>query len=96
MTWYNCLNQEPVAIEKYEKATNMEVIKSGIWGSPKLPTSRSKHLMVSLYEGDNGEFSEKGQCFNIKDQQMLLRRKPHTTTKYRYNSLMTEASFCDF
>ena len=36
------LNQEPVAIEKYEKATNMEEKMSGIWGSPKLPTSGSK------------------------------------------------------
>ena len=31
------LNQEPVAIEKYEKATNMEVKKSGTWVHQSYP-----------------------------------------------------------
>ena len=97
------LNQETVAIEKYEKATNMEVKNSGIWVHQCYPHRGPspdgliyednkliciieitclkilKHRTISqLMEClHNGELSAKGQCFTIKDQQMLLQRN-HT------------------
>ena len=114
------LNQEPLAIAKYEKATNVEVKKNGVWVHQTYP-----HLGASpvglIYEDSkligiieikcleilkhrtisqliecmcNGELSAKGQCFTIKDQQMLLCR--NHTYYYQIQLLMTEASFCDF
>ena len=44
----------------------------------------------------NGELSEKGQCFNIKDQQMLLRRNHTYYYQIQLQLLMTEASFCEY
>ena len=115
------LNQESVAIEKYEKVTNMEVKKSGIWvhqSYPYLGASLDgliyednkligiieikclkilKHRTISqLIECvHNGELSEKGQCFTIKDQQMILRRHQTYYYQIQLQLLMTEASFCD-